>query len=70
MNLILPSHPTPEEFVEHLVTVAGGGDDALGAGPAGSRVGAGFEILSQEIIFNNNPQQILLLSTHLVFLDD
>ena len=50
MNLIPPSHPTPEEFVEHLVTVAGGGDDALGAGPAGSGVGAGLEILTQMII--------------------
>ena len=51
MNLIPPSHPTPEEFVEHLVTVAGGGDDPLGARPAGSGVGAGLEILTQEIIF-------------------
>ena len=60
MNLIPPSHPTPEEFVEHLVTVAGGGEHALGAGPAGSGVGAGLKILTQDIIFNNNPQQILL----------
>ena len=61
MNLIPPSHPTPEEFVEHLVTVAGGGDDALGAGPAGSGVGAGLKILIREIIFTNNPQQIQIL---------
>ena len=41
----------PEQFVEHLVTVAGGGEDALGARPAGSGVGAGLEILTQDIIF-------------------
>ena len=56
--------------MEHLVTVAGGGEDALSAGPAGRGVGAGLEILTQEIIFSNYPQEILLLSTHLVFLDD
>ena len=46
MNLIPPSHPTPEEFVEHLVTVAGGGEDALGTDPVDWGVGAGLEILN------------------------
>ena len=36
----------PEQFVEHLVTVAGGGEDALGTDPADRGVGAGLEILN------------------------
>ena len=36
----------PEQFVEHLVTVAGGGEDALSAHPVDRGVGAGLEILN------------------------
>ena len=55
----------PEQFVEHLVTVAGGGEDALSARPAGSGVGAGLEILTQYIINHSSQETCLLLTSYL-----
>ena len=53
----------PKEFVEHLVAVAGGGDDALGTDPADRGIGAGLEILNP--ICNPGSLETYLLTSYL-----
>ena len=63
----------PEQLVEHLVAVAGGGDDALGAGPVDRGVGAGLEILTQDISNHSSLETCLSMIydlSHFIFVDD
>ena len=53
----------PKEFVEHLVAVAGGGEDALGTDPADRGIGAGLEILNP--IYNPSSLVTCLLTSYL-----